>query len=314
MQNNATRQVRYTKVTGMQGVKRVVHSLGLYAEYFQHRTQRIERRPRDGQNRRAAWSPVYSSRRFTAFDYPSDLEVNMKRSFLLSRRTQLLAATGFILLERAAAHLIGYESPLGAGGEAGLLLLAAVGHCDTLDGPLVSVARKSLDDGNVNHVLPWVPSADEAEIRHAFEHAQAVRTLGPEAKSLADRHFLETLVRIHRAGEGAPFTGLKPAGLDHGPAVSGADRALEAKSFEKAENLAALIADKVRHGLMTRFRKAVDAKDFDVDDVKAGREYVDAYVPYVHYAESVWKAASQDPDADHHEANASSGAHAAHSC
>lgn len=238
----------------------------------------------------------------------------MKRSFLLSRRTQLLAATGFVLLERAASYVLGYESALAVGGDAGLLLLAAVGHCDTLDGPLVTLATKSLEDGNVNRVLPWVRPEDEGEIRHAFEHARAVRTLGPEAKSLADRHFLETLVRIHRAGEGAAFTGLKPAGLDHGPAVPAADRALEEKSFEKAESLATMIGERIRQGLMQRFRKAVEAKDFDVGDVKAGREYVDAYVPYVHYAESVWKAASQHTDADHHNAGASAGAHAGHHC
>ncbi len=241
----------------------------------------------------------------------------MKHSLLLSRRTQLLAVLGFVLLERAAAWFFGYESALAGGGDAGLLLLAAVGHCDTIDGPLVTFATKSLEDGNVNRVLPWVRPEDEGEIRHALEHARAVRTLGPEAKSLADRHFLETLVRVHRAGEGAAFTGLKPAGLDHGPAVPAADRALAEKSFEKAESLAMLIGNRVREGLMARFRKAVEAKDFDVDDVKAGRVYVDAYVPYVHYAESVWNAASRDEDADHdhHEAGASAGAHAAaHHC
>lgn len=238
----------------------------------------------------------------------------MKYSFRLARHTQLLAVIGLVLLERAAAHAFGYESVLATGGDAGLLLLAAVGHCDTLDGPLVPAAMESLEDGNVNRVLPWVRPEDEGEIRHAFEHARAVRTLGPDARSLADRHFLETLVRVHRAGEGAAFTGLKPAGLDHGPAVPAADRALGEGSFEKAEMLATMIADRIRDGLMKRFRKAVDTKDFDVDDVMAGREHVDAYVPYVHYAESVWKAANQGADDHHHAAAASAHGHAAHQC
>lgn len=238
----------------------------------------------------------------------------MRFPFLLSRQTQLLAALSLVLLERTAASFFGYESALAGGGDAGLLLLAAVGHCDTMDGPLVTLATRSLEDGNLNRVLPWVRPEDEGEIRHAFEHARAVRTLGTDAKSLADRHFLETLVRVHRAGEGAAFTGLKPAGLDHGPAVPAADRALAEKSYEKAENLATMIGHKIREGLMARFRNAVEAKDFDVDDVKAGRAYVDAYVPYVHYAESVWKAASRNEDADHHEAGAPAGAHAAHHC
>lgn len=238
----------------------------------------------------------------------------MKHPFLFSRQTQLLAALGFVLLERTVAWFFGYESALAGGGDAGLLLLAAVGHCDTMDGPLVTLATRSLEDGNVNRVLSWVRAEDESEIRHAFEHARAVRTLGADAKSLADRHFLETLVRVHRAGEGAAFTGLKPAGLDHGPAVPAADQALAEESYEKAESLATMIGHRIREGLMARFRKAVEAKDFDVDDVKAGRKYVDAYVPYVHYAESVWNAASRDEVHDPHEPRASATAQTAHHC
>jgi Family of unknown function (DUF6448) len=97
-------------------------------------------------------------------------------------------------------------------GGGGLLLLGAFGHCDTLDGPVIGLARKALEAGNVNLVLPWVRAEDERELRRAFEHALAVRKLGAEACELADTHFFETLVRIHRASEGAPYTGLKPAG------------------------------------------------------------------------------------------------------
>jgi hypothetical protein len=53
-----------------------------------------------------------------------------------------------------------------------------------------------------------------------------VRKLNPEAKEFADMYFFETLVRIHRAGEGEPYTGIKPAGRDLGPAVPAADKAI----------------------------------------------------------------------------------------
>jgi hypothetical protein len=102
----------------------------------------------------------------------------------------------------------------------------ALAHCDGLDGPVVQAARKALETGEVNLVLIWVQKPDEAEIKRAFDHAQTVRKLSAEARELADRYFFETLVRIHRAGEGAPFTGLKPAGRDLGPAIPAADNAL----------------------------------------------------------------------------------------
>src|SRR5512133_3612252 len=84
----------------------------------------------------------------------------------------------------------------------------ASAHCDTLNGPVIAAARLALEKGDVTPVLKWVKAAGEPEIRHAFEQALAVRTAGSQAKELADRYFFETLVRVHRQGEGAPYTGL----------------------------------------------------------------------------------------------------------
>src|SRR3990172_4215306 len=94
--------------------------------------------------------------------------------------------------------------------DSGLLAIWALGHCDSMDGPVISAARKALESRNVNLVLSWILESDEPEIRRVFDHAVAVRKLDPAAKELADRFFFETLVRVHRAEEGAPFTGLKP--------------------------------------------------------------------------------------------------------
>lgn len=190
-----------------------------------------------------------------------------------------------------AARALGVDVP---GGETlglgtGLALLGAFGHCDTLDGPVIQLARKALETGNVNLVLPWVRAEDEHEIRHAFEHAAAVRKLGPEARELADTHFFETLVRIHRASEGAPYTGLKPAGLELGPAVPAADKALEDGAIEPVIKL---LTEAVREGVRRHFHAAYHHRKFEVNDVRAGREYVEAYVPYVHYVEGLWDAAT----------------------
>ena len=87
---------------------------------------------------------------------------------------------------------------------------AASAHCDGLDGPVVTAARKALESGNVNLVLIWVQKNDEAEIASAFQKTLSVRKLNAQVKDLADTYFFETLVRVHRAGEGEPYTGLKP--------------------------------------------------------------------------------------------------------
>jgi Family of unknown function (DUF6448) len=187
-------------------------------------------------------------------------------------------------------------------GGGGLLLLGSFGHCDTLDGPVIGLARKALETGNVNLVLPWMRAEDEPEIRRAFEHALAVRKLRAEARELADTHFFETLVRIHRASEGAPYTGLKPAGLDLGPAVPAADKALEEGSVDEVVKL---LTDAIREGVHRHFHAAYHRREFDGNDVAGGRDYVAAYVPYVHYVEGLWDAATgarghHAEHADHH--------------
>jgi hypothetical protein len=168
-------------------------------------------------------------------------------------------------------------------------------HCDTLDGPVVKAARAALVETNVNLVLPWVKQKDEAEIKRAFEKTIAVRKLNFEARDLADMYFFETLVRVHRAGEGEPYTGLKPAGPDLGPATPAADKSIE---DGKLEPVTKLLTEAAQDGLHKRFEEVVARKNYAKNDVHAGREYVKAYVEYVHYVEGVYDA-SIGPVAEH---------------
>lgn len=157
-------------------------------------------------------------------------------------------------------------------------------HCDSMDGPVVKAALKALETGNVNHVLVWVQKEDEAEIRSAFEKTLAVRKSGPAARELADRYFFETLVRIHRAGEGAPYTGLKPAGSFVEPGIEAADRAIEKDS---GEELIKELTKAMHASLRELLSEVKQRKNFNPDDVEAGRRYVQAYVTFIHFVEQV---------------------------
>ncbi len=172
----------------------------------------------------------------------------------------------------------------------------ASAHCDTIRGPVVTSARAALDARDVNLVLAWVRPADEAVIRHAFQETLTVRTLGPEAKALADRYFFETLVRVHRAGEGAPYTGLSESEPE--PIIVATDRALENGTADEVERH--LVAS-VRAGLAERFARARAARRFSQGDVAAGRAYVATYVPLTHWVEGV--AAAAEAKDEHHGAD-----------
>jgi hypothetical protein len=162
---------------------------------------------------------------------------------------------------------------------------AASAHCDTLDGPVVVDARSALEHRDVTPVLKWVKPDDEGEVRSAFDSAIAVRDMGPAARLLADRYFFETLVRLHRAGEGAPFAGLKPAGTELNAAVADADAALESGSVDR---LADLVTEAADQGTRVRFAVLMEAKRHVGASVEAGRAYVAAYVEFVHYVERLY--------------------------
>lgn len=166
---------------------------------------------------------------------------------------------------------------------------AARAHCDGLDGPVVKAAEKALELRDASYALIWVQPEGEAEVRAAFEQALAVRGLTPQARALADRHFFETLVRVHRAGEGAPFTGLKPAGVDAGPAIPAADRALAEGSMK---SLSGLLTEELSAGLHRHFDEVAAARTYDPRDLSAGRRFVKAYVEYIHYVERLHEAIS----------------------
>lgn len=180
-----------------------------------------------------------------------------------------------------------------------LLLLTPVfagAHCDTLDGPVVASAKTALEKRDVTPVLQWVKPQAEAEIREAFKKTLAVRGKGDEAQKLADQYFFETLVRVHRAGEGAGYTGLKPAGTIE-PAVAAADKAIETGN---ADALVHEVTHAVEQGTRTRFKNVLSTAKQSKHSVDAGREYVAAYVEFVHYVEKVHTVAVQGA-APHHE-------------
>lgn len=169
----------------------------------------------------------------------------------------------------------------------------ALAHCDTLDGPVIMAARQSLETGDVKPVLAWVQAEDEAQIRGVFEKTVAIRKLSTEAKEFADTYFFETLVRVHRAGEGAPYTGLKPAGQVE-PAVALADKAIESGSDDQlVKELNGLISQ----GVQQRFKTLVEKKKHATHDVAAGREFVASYVEFVHYVERLHDDAAKSSHA-----------------
>jgi hypothetical protein len=165
----------------------------------------------------------------------------------------------------------------------------AQAHCDTEDGPVVAAARAALAAGDPAAALAWVQPAQEEAVRRAFASAVEVRAASPAARELADRYFFETLVRLHREGEGFPYTGVRPPGAPVAPAIRAADAALASGEIEPLvhELTAALSA-----GVHQRLAHARDTRAHAGESVEAGRRFVAAYVELTHYVERLEGAAA----------------------
>lgn len=183
----------------------------------------------------------------------------------------------------------------------------AAAHCDTLDGPVIQDAHKALTAKDITPVLKWVKAKDEKALKAAFQKALAAKGAHAEA---AHNTFFAALVKIHRAGEGAPFTGLKPAGAVE-PAVAEADSALSSGS---ADALVKLITDDSTAGIKQRFDRAAAAYKHKDASVAQGREFVEAYVEFTHYVEKLHRDATGKAAHDAHtEHTRQHGGHAGHS-
>lgn len=170
----------------------------------------------------------------------------------------------------------------------------AAAHCDTLDGPVIQDARKALNARDVTPVLKWITQKDEKSVRTAF--AKVLSAKGKKNSDMEENKFFEILVKIHRAGEGFPFTGLKPAGQIE-PAIAESDKALESGS---PDLLIKLITEDVAAGIKKRYEHAAAAYNHKNESIEQGREFVEAYVAFTHYVERLHRDAMGKTGHDEH--------------
>lgn len=160
--------------------------------------------------------------------------------------------------------------------------IQSLAHCDSVAGPVAKDVKLALESGKLDPVVKWIRAADEPELRTVFNSVIKVRRSGGEAASLADHYFLETAVRLHRASEGEPYTGLKPAAAVEEPAPAMVDEAIRTYSFK---TLSDSVSSSIREELDRRIEMLKGARAHVNESPARGREYVRSYIELVHYIE-----------------------------
>ncbi len=170
-------------------------------------------------------------------------------------------------------------------------------HCDTMKVPVVKASQKALETGNINYLLIWVQAKDEQEIKNVFEKVLNVRKLNDEAKEIADMYFFETVVGVHRMGEGEPYTRFEPAGYHPEEGIEAADVAIEKNSLSEVLAHIPKVKQKDVKNLFTDLQSKIN---YDVNDLTAGRNYMTAYVQFIHYVESLFRGEDTPTEEHHH--------------
>jgi hypothetical protein len=159
----------------------------------------------------------------------------------------------------------------------------ALAHCDSYDGPVIKDAKKAIAQDNVDLVLKWVSPEQEEEIITLFRKTRELRDGDSMVFNIVEKHFLETLVRLHRETEGAPYTGLKAAGTTK-PVIQLSDAAISEGSVD---DLAEKLLNHIRHVVYDKYHKVASLYPVKDDSVEKGREFVEAYVDYTHTLEAI---------------------------
>lgn len=161
----------------------------------------------------------------------------------------------------------------------------AEAHCDSEKGPVATAAQHALEKNDVKLVLPYVKPEMENELVAAFKQAGEVRKAGGKAQELADRYFIETAVRLHREGEGAPYTGVTDETTPS--AIVLADKAMATGSLDETYKL---LDQEMRKGVQAKYQAVVEArKEADrLGTVEAHRERVEAELTFEKYIYELW--------------------------
>lgn len=164
-----------------------------------------------------------------------------------------------------------------------LASISGFAHCDSYDGPVIKDALKALDQNKVELVLKWIEPQQEKEVIPLFHKTYRLKNQDKEVYAIVEKHFLETLVRLHREMEGASFTGLKPAG-SMTPLVEMADNSIAEKSVE---DVVTTVTNHLEQVLRERYAEVAKLSKIKDNSVEKGREYVHAYVQYTHTLEAL---------------------------
>jgi hypothetical protein len=126
-------------------------------------------------------------------------------------------------------------------------------------------------------------SQQEQEIVYLFNKTNSLKSGDKEVYDIVKKHFFETLVRLHRETEGAPYTGLKPAGQTK-KIIQLSDQTIVDNNID---DLLIKLNKHIEKVIREKYKKVAVLSRTKNISIENGREYVSAYVDYTHTLEAL---------------------------
>src|SRR5512137_2844109 len=150
---------------------------------------------------------------------------------------------------------------------------------DEMHEPVFKAAKMSLETGNVNHILIWLPVESENSLKNLLEKTCCIRSSRMNMQKQAYDWYFETVNRFYRSSSPPDHHRTQSPDLS-GKLVLKIDRAIESGNFEEIQDIIPVTHEA---DAKQRFQHLIKMRDFSVNNIAAGRLYVSAFFDFHHY-------------------------------
>jgi hypothetical protein len=154
---------------------------------------------------------------------------------------------------------------------------------DVRQGPVFKAAKMSLETGNANYILIWLPEESENTLKNLLEKTCCERTSRMNMQKQAYDWYFETVNRFYLSSRSPDYNTTQSRGLA-GNLFLKIDRAIESGNFEEIRDIIPVTHEA---DAKQRFHNIIKMRDFSVNNLAAGRSYVSAFFDFNQYVQDL---------------------------
>ena len=160
------------------------------------------------------------------------------------------------------------------------------------DGPVTKAAKESLETGNANRILIWIPEESENTLKNLLERACCARSTRQDGRNRTAEWYFETVNRLHAASHGLNNLSISTKTPEEKAIILLVEGACESGNFE---DIATRIPDTPAGEMRQRFEDLMKKRNsYCEENCVAGRMYVSAFVDFITFVNNLHSGSSEN--------------------